>query len=188
MFTIRGACRVLSFLSFFGLEDPSQSLDSADGEHPINHLGPKKLLRTGGQGVKAHRTHTTLRPACGKSIQPKLCMWHRSMNEGLIVKTFKNKKIEPGVSLRAAGGAPTIFQNQNDRFWYQNLQFFPVSVFPDCYGQGERRSKDFRVLQQQRKKGKKKRKRVKGRWVADKCSAVREVKVWLDPDRHTHSL
>jgi len=39
------------FLSFFGSEDPSQFLGEADGEHPINHLGPKKLLRTRGQGA-----------------------------------------------------------------------------------------------------------------------------------------
>jgi len=39
------------FLSFFGLEDPSQSLDQADGEKPFSHLGPKKLPRTRGQGA-----------------------------------------------------------------------------------------------------------------------------------------
>jgi len=39
------------FLSFFGFEDPSPSLDSADVEHPINHLGPKEVLWTGGQGA-----------------------------------------------------------------------------------------------------------------------------------------
>jgi len=39
------------FFSFFGLEDPSQSLDKADGWHPINHLGLKKLSWTGGQGA-----------------------------------------------------------------------------------------------------------------------------------------
>jgi len=35
------------FLSFFGLEDPSQSLDHADFKHPFDHLGPKKLFWTG---------------------------------------------------------------------------------------------------------------------------------------------
>jgi len=29
------------FLSLFGFEDPTQPLDQADGEHPINHLDPR---------------------------------------------------------------------------------------------------------------------------------------------------
>jgi len=39
------------FPSLFIFEDPSQSIDNADDEHLINHLGTKRLYRTGGQGV-----------------------------------------------------------------------------------------------------------------------------------------
>ena len=44
--------RIFSFfLSFFICEDPIRSPDEVDGERPINHLGPKRLYRTGGEGV-----------------------------------------------------------------------------------------------------------------------------------------
>ena len=33
----------LAFLAFLGGEYPTESLDLADGVHPINHVGPKKL-------------------------------------------------------------------------------------------------------------------------------------------------
>ena len=36
------------FYFFLGFEDLTYSLDSADDEHPINHLVPKKLSWIGG--------------------------------------------------------------------------------------------------------------------------------------------
>jgi len=40
-----------------GFEDPAQSMDEqADGEHPINHLGPKKLSLIAGPAP--FRKHT----------------------------------------------------------------------------------------------------------------------------------
>ena len=42
-------CPCLSFCLFcFIFENPTQSLDQADGKHPISHWGPKSLSRTGG--------------------------------------------------------------------------------------------------------------------------------------------
>jgi len=41
----------LFFPSFFIFEDLTQSLDQADDKHPISHLGPKNLSRTGDRSI-----------------------------------------------------------------------------------------------------------------------------------------
>ena len=57
-------------------------------------------------------------------------MWHRSMNEGLIVKTFKNKKSSPGFHYGQQEVHRQYFKIKMTGFGTRISNFFQSPFFP----------------------------------------------------------